>query len=65
MNFFLVFFLIFSFSFGQNQKDLTDSMHRISEEIIPYFKKTKWKDTLFNQLSLYIKERNNDLELYR
>ena len=32
--------IIVSSSFGQNQKDLTDSMHRISEEIIPYFKKT-------------------------
>ena len=32
--------IIASSSFGQNQKDLIDSMHRISEEIIPYFKKT-------------------------
>ena len=32
--------IIVSSSFGQNQKDLIDSMHRISEEIIPYFKKT-------------------------
>ena len=32
--------IIVSSSFGQNQKDLTDSMYRMSEEIIPYFKKT-------------------------
>ena len=32
--------IIVSSNFGQNQKDLIDSMHRISEEIIPYFKKT-------------------------
>ena len=32
--------IIVSSSFGQNQKDLIDSMHRVSEEIIPYFKKT-------------------------
>ena len=31
--------IIISSSFGQNQKDLIESMHRISEEIIPYFKK--------------------------
>ena len=32
--------IIVSSSFGQNQKDLIDSMYRMSEEIIPYFKKT-------------------------
>ena len=31
--------IIISSSFGQNQKDLIESMQRISEEIIPYFKK--------------------------
>ena len=31
--------IIISSSFGQNQNDLIESMHRISEEIIPYFKK--------------------------
>ena len=31
--------IIVSSSFGQNQKDLTDSMYRMSEEVIPYFKK--------------------------
>ena len=31
--------IIISSSFGQNQKDLIESMYRISEEIIPYFKK--------------------------
>ena len=31
--------IIISSSFGQNQKDLIELMHRISEEIIPYFKK--------------------------
>jgi len=32
--------IIVSSSFGQNQKDLINSMHRMSEEIIPYFKKS-------------------------
>ena len=32
--------IIVSSSFGQNQNDLKESMHRMSEEIIPYFKKT-------------------------
>ena len=32
--------IIVSSSFGQNQKDLIDSMYRMNEEIIPYFKKT-------------------------
>ena len=32
--------IIVSSSFGQNQRDLIDSMHRMKEEIIPYFKKT-------------------------
>ena len=32
--------IIISSSFGQNQKDLIDSMYRMGEEIIPYFKKT-------------------------
>tara|TARA_B100001175_G_scaffold164286_1_gene139285 strand:+ start:1911 stop:2915 length:1005 start_codon:yes stop_codon:yes gene_type:complete len=32
--------IIVSSSFGQNQKDLIDSMHRMSENIIPYFKKS-------------------------
>ena len=31
--------IIISSSFGQNQNDLIESMQRISEEIIPYFKK--------------------------
>ena len=31
--------IIISSSFGQNQNDLIESMNRISEEIIPYFKK--------------------------
>ena len=31
--------IIISSSFGQNQNDLIESMHRISVEIIPYFKK--------------------------
>ena len=31
--------IIISSSFGQNQNYLIESMHRISEEIIPYFKK--------------------------
>ena len=35
--------IIISSSFGQNQLDLTDSMHRISEEIIPYFKKSNFQ----------------------
>ena len=35
--------IIISSSFGQNQRDLLDSMHRISEEIIPYFKKTNFQ----------------------
>ena len=32
--------IIVSSSFGQNQKDLINSMHKMSEEIIPYFKKS-------------------------
>ena len=32
--------IIVSSSFGQNQNDLKESMYRMSEEIIPYFKKT-------------------------
>jgi hypothetical protein len=32
--------IIVSSSFGQSQRDLIDSMHRMKEEIIPYFKKT-------------------------
>ena len=32
--------IIVSSSFGQNQKDLINSMHRMSDEIIPYFKKS-------------------------
>ena len=35
--------IIISSSFGQNQKDLTESMYRISDEIIPYFKKTNFQ----------------------
>ena len=32
--------IILSSSFGQSQKDLIDSMHRIGENVIPYFKKS-------------------------
>ena len=33
--------IIISAGFGQNQDEMIESMHRISEEIIPYFKKFK------------------------
>jgi len=32
--------IIISAGFGQNQDEMIESMHRISEEIIPYFKKS-------------------------
>ena len=32
--------IILSSSFGQSQKDLIESMHRIGENVIPYFKKS-------------------------
>ena len=35
--------IIISSSFGQNQKDIIESMHRMSEEVIPYFKKTNFQ----------------------
>ena len=31
--------IIISSGFGQNQSEMIESMHRISEEVIPYFKK--------------------------
>ena len=31
--------IIISAGFGQSQNEMLDSMHRISEEVIPYFKK--------------------------
>ena len=31
--------IIISSGFGQSQSEMIDSMHRISEEVIPYFKK--------------------------
>mgnify|MGYP003718099777 CR=1 FL=1 len=31
--------IIISAGFGQNQDEMIESMHRISEEVIPYFKK--------------------------
>ena len=31
--------IIISADFGQNQNEMIESMHRISEEVIPYFKK--------------------------
>ena len=35
--------VIFSSSFGQSQNDLEQSMQRIGENIIPYFKKSNIK----------------------
>ena len=35
--------IIISAGFGQSQNEMTDSMHRISEEVIPYFKKISSK----------------------
>ena len=35
--------LIISAGFGQSQEDLIDSMHRISEKVIPYFKSDQIK----------------------
>ena len=35
--------IIISSSFGQNQKDIIESMHRMSEEVMPYFKKTNFQ----------------------
>ena len=32
--------IILSSSFGQSQNDLIESMHRIGENVIPYFKKS-------------------------
>ena len=32
--------IIISAGFGQNQDEMIESMHRISEEVIPYFKKS-------------------------
>ena len=34
---------IFSASFGQSQDDIIESMERISDKVIPFFKKTKFK----------------------
>jgi hypothetical protein len=31
--------IIISAGFGQSQNEMIESMHRISEEVIPYFKK--------------------------
>jgi alkanesulfonate monooxygenase SsuD/methylene tetrahydromethanopterin reductase-like flavin-dependent oxidoreductase (luciferase family) len=33
--------IIISASFGQSQKDLEESMHRIHDKVMPYFKKTR------------------------
>ena len=35
--------IIISSDFGQTQSEMIDSMHRISEEVIPFFKKSKSK----------------------
>ena len=35
--------IIISASFGQSQEDLIESMHRISDQIMPYFKNTNIK----------------------
>ena len=35
--------VIFSASFGQSQDDIIESMERISDKVIPFFKKTKFK----------------------
>ena len=35
--------IIISASFGQSQKDLIDSMYKISEQIIPHFKNTNFR----------------------
>ncbi len=35
--------IILSSDFGQTQNELIESMYRISEEVIPYFKDTKSK----------------------
>ena len=35
--------IIISAGFGQSQNEMIDSMHRISEEVIPYFKKFSFK----------------------
>ena len=32
--------IIISSGFGQSQQDLTESMHRIHDEVMPYFKNT-------------------------
>ena len=32
--------IIISAGFGQSQNEMIESMHRISEEVIPYFKKS-------------------------
>ena len=35
--------IIISAGFGQSQEDMIDSMHRISEKVIPYFKSNQTK----------------------
>ena len=35
--------IIVSAGFGQSQNEMIESMHRISEEVIPYFKKFNTK----------------------